>query len=126
MKVLASYKELEGKTIAYAAMAQNVPYLLLATTEGDVLMFIAEYQDDEEFAHEHPRHRILGQHRVMAILQSSEGASLREELTRRGLFDIATYENEVCERREKERVKRELASCERVKEKIERKGRNYK
>jgi hypothetical protein len=118
MKILTDYESLEGKTIAFCHMAQFADQITIATTDGEVLMVTMEdYDGDKEI-------NILHEGEVMRELGFS--AYLRNELGKRGIFDLDAYktqkEKEAEENRKKweeKKRKDELEMLEKLKEKYE-------
>lgn len=105
MEVLESYPKLEGKTIAFTHMAQFAEQITIATTDGCILMAKFGYdEDNEDCDGDNPEIRVLGKHRVLYILESDGGRYIREELAKKGLFDLVAFK-----KREKIKQERELA-----------------
>lgn len=121
MKILTNYYQLEGKTIAFTHMAQFANQITIATTDNEVLM--VTFDLDEEYG-ERKEIRVLHEGWVMKTIK--ENNYLREELGKRGIFDLEKYMAEVeaerkakAEQMEKERVERELKQLADLKAKYE-------
>ena len=126
MEVLENYDALEGKTIAFAHMAQFAEQITIATTDGCLLMAKFDYNEDDEDLQDAPEIRVIQKQRVIGILESDKGRYLREELGKRNLFDLKAFkerEKAKLDKRQAEwRAKQELKEkeeYERLKAKFE-------
>lgn len=97
MKILRSDKELIGKTIAFAHMAQFAENITIATDDGCVLVVRQNYNEDVE-GHQV---EILSEPRVLRYIEND--VYLRNELGKLGIFDIEAYK----QKKKEERLKRE-------------------
>lgn len=120
MKILEDYKQLVGKTVAFAHMAQFAEYITIATTDGCV---IVATQDLDEYG-EGKENRVL--YTSYAIRYIENNKYIREELGKLGIFDVEEYKNRLAEierkRREefaKKQAKIEREQYERLKAKFE-------
>lgn len=124
MKILTSYLELVGKTIAFTHMAQFADQITIATTDGEVLMVVQE-ENAESF--DEKQIRVLYHSEVLRVLESSE--YLRVELSKVGAYDLAAYNKRIADEEAERRaaaVKRkedaDRAEYERLKSKFEGSG----
>jgi hypothetical protein len=123
MKILTEYEQLEGKTIAFTHMAQFAQQITIATTDNEVLM--ATFDLDEEYG-ERKEIRVLHEGWVVKIIKESK--YLREELSKRGIFDLEKYKTEMeaervakLERYKQEKEEREIKQLAELKAKYENK-----
>jgi hypothetical protein len=113
MKVLTNYKDLEGKTIAFAHLAQFADQITLATTDGGVLMANFEGMDVDDM-----EIRIFNKHSVISVIQRN--TYLREELDKLEIFNLEEWKNEQEKQRRLEEEKRKKAQEERDRKEYER------
>lgn len=113
MKVITDYKNLVGKTISFAHMAQFANQITLATTDGEVLMATFEGMDEDNL-----EIRVFNKYNVISVLQNE--AYLREELDKLGIFDLSEWEKGQVEKKRIEREKRLNAQEEKDKKEYER------
>jgi hydrogenase maturation factor HypF (carbamoyltransferase family) len=97
MKVLTDYRQLVGKTIAFAHMAQFADQITLATTDGEVLMVTF---DGDEYESEIS---VYGEWKVLATIKSH--TYLQEELDKLGIFNLDEYKKEQERKRQEEMKK---------------------
>jgi hypothetical protein len=123
MKILTDYAQLEGKTIAFTQMAQFAEQITIATTDNEVLM--VTFDIEEEYG-ERKEIRVL--HEGLVYKKIKEDKYLREELSKRGIFDLEKYKEEMeaerisqKKRLEKEKEERELEQLAKLKAKYENK-----
>lgn len=107
MKILTDFKELEGKTIAFAHGAQFADQITLATTDKEVLM--ATF-DIDEFG-ERKEIRVLNPLYVKNTLEKE--SYLREALAKREIFDLEKYKEEEKAKRLAEKERFEIEKKER-------------
>lgn len=119
MKVITEYKNLEGKTVSFAHMAQFANQITLATTDGEVLMAKFEGMDEDNL-----EIRVFNKYNVISVLQNE--AYLREELDKLGIFNLAEWkkeqvkkQKEESERYKRQKEEREREEYERLKAKFE-------
>ncbi|GIN22563.1 hypothetical protein [Siminovitchia fordii] len=119
MKVLTDYKQLEGKTIAFAHMAQFADQITLVTTDDEVLMatFTQEYEDEFEI-------KVFNKYNVIYAINNDK--YIREEFSKLGIFDLEEWkeEQEKKQRLERQNLKmiremREREQYEKLKAKFE-------
>lgn len=96
MKIIRNDKELIGKTIAFAHMAQFAENITLATEDGCVLVVRQTYDEDTDES----QIDIISEPRALRYIENND--YIRESLGRLGIFDIETYKK----KKEEERLKR--------------------
>lgn len=113
VKVLTDYKQLEGKTISFAHMAQFANQITLATTDKEVLMatFEGMSEDDLEI-------RVFNMYNVISVVHRDK--YIREELAKLDIFDLAEWKQAQVERQRLEEEKRRMAQEKRDREEYER------
>lgn len=121
MKILRSDKELIGKTIAFAHMAQFAENITLATTDGSVLVVRQLFDEDTEDS----QIDVIGEHRALRYIENND--YIREQLGELGIFDIAAYREKQLEERlkkQKEFNERKLREERELYEKLKAKFEN--
>lgn len=120
MKIIRNDKELIGKTIAFAHMAQFAENITIATEDGCVLVARQSYDEDYESG----EITILNEYRALRYIENN--AYVRDTLGELGIFDIAAYRKKQLEekaRKEKEyqerKLREERALYEKLKAKFE-------
>lgn len=120
MKIIRSDKELIGKTIAFAHIAQFAENITIATEDGCVVVVQQMIDDDTEDTVTH----ILSEPRVLKYIESDD--YLRVSLGNLGIFDIEAYRKKKKEeqlQREQEykarKLKEERELYEKLKAKFE-------
>ncbi|PAE17273.1 hypothetical protein CHH91_04505 [Virgibacillus sp. 7505] len=123
MRILTNGEQLVGKTVAFAHIAQFATAVTLATTDNEVIVFEPEYDFEEEDMFR-SRIRIYQPYRAIEYIENHN--YVREELGKKGIFDIEAYKQKEKERREQEnkkleelKEKREREAYERLKLKFE-------
>lgn len=97
MKIIRSDKELIGKTIAFAHMAQFAENITIATDDGCVLVVRQIFDEDTEES----QTDILSEPIVLRYIENTP--YLRDTLGELGIFDIEAYR----QKKKEERLKRE-------------------
>lgn len=97
MKIIRSDKELIGKTIAFAHMAQFAENITLATEDGCVLVVRQTYDEDADES----QIDIISEPRALRYIENND--YVRERLGELGIFDVETYR----QKQKEERLKRE-------------------
>lgn len=110
MKIIEDYRELVGKTIAFAHVAQFAENITIATEDGCVL--VVRQDLDEEYG-ENKETRILWEGQALRYIENSN--YLREELGNLGIFDVEAYKDKQAElaRKRKEEFAIQQAAKER-------------
>lgn len=103
MKVITDYKQLEGKTIAFAHMAQFAEQITLVTTDGEVLMTTTDGDDFDK--------EILIYNKGSVVLAIRKSKYLQEELDKLGVFNLQEYKKEL-ERRQQEQIEKSTRELE--------------
>lgn len=121
MKIIKSDKELIGKTIAFAHMAQFAENITIATEDGCLLVARQSYDEDYDSG----EITILNEYRALRYIENN--AYVREALGELGIFDIAAYRKKQLEERaikEKEYQERKLREERELYEKLKDKFEN--
>lgn len=120
MKILRNDKELIGKTIAFAHMAQFADNITIATDDGCVLVVRQIFDEDTEESETD----ILSEPRALRYIENTP--YLRDTLGNLGIFDIEAYKQKKKEERLKleeeykaRKLKEERELYERLKAKFE-------
>lgn len=96
MKIIRNDKELIGKTIAFAHMAQFAENITLATEDGCVLVLRQLYDGDTDES----QIDIISEPRALRYIENND--YVRESLGKLGIFDTETYK----QKKEEEKLKR--------------------
>lgn len=120
MKILRNDKELIGKTIAFAHMAQFADNITIATEDGCVLVVRQVYDEHCDEG----QIEILNEYRALRYIENN--TYVRDTLGELGIFDIDSYQKKMMEERLKreqerqaKRLKEEREIYERLKAKFE-------
>lgn len=120
MKIIRNDKELIGKTIAFAHMAQFAENITLATEDGCVVVVKQLYDLDTDES----QITILGEPNALRYIENND--YIRETLGKLGIFDIHTYRQKMQEERMKriqeygaKKLKEERELYEKLKAKFE-------
>ncbi|MEK4030816.1 hypothetical protein MKZ02_20060 [Pseudobacillus sp. FSL P4-0506] len=107
--------ELEGKTIAFTHIAQFADNVTIATEDGCVIVIT---QDLDEDYGETKRTKVLPKPYAVQYIEGSK--YLREELSKRGIFDIEAYKKKQRELAEKRKEEFRMAQEKKEREEYER------
>lgn len=120
MKIVRNEKELVGKTIAFAHMAQFAENITLATEDGCVLVARQIYDEDTDES----QIDIFSELRALRYIENND--YVRESLGKLGIFDIETYRQKMQEEKmkrmqeyEAKKLKEERELYEKLKAKFE-------
>jgi len=123
LKILEESDQLVGKTIAFAHIAQFAKAITLATTDKEVMVIEQGLHDEDDDMF---RSEISIYHKYRAMEYIEGHKYLREELAKKGIFDLDEYRQKEQEKRERERVEfrkqkeaKERKEYERLKHKFE-------
>lgn len=120
MKIIRNDKELIGKTIAFAHIAQFAENITIATEDGCVVVVQQMVDDNTEDVVTH----IMGEHKVLKYIEEND--YLRTNLGNLGIFDVEAYRKKRQEERlkyiqeiEAKKLKEERELYEKLKAKFE-------
>lgn len=123
MKIIRNEKELIGKTIAFAHMAQFAENITIATEDGCVLVVRQVFDEDTEDS----EIDVLSEHRALRYIENND--YIRDTLGELGIFDIVSYRKKQLEeraRKQKEYEERKLREERELYEKLKAKFENSK